>query len=216
LRAAAQPRAVGIVGGVDRVEAEACTAQLVERRVQVADDTLGFAQAFLAGFFAAGFFAAGLAPAWAGLASAFAAGVFALASAGFAACASFSGLAGLGFDDDFSTGPLAGSSGWGAASPLSLDAFLAFAVLAGGDGRARSRGRAHGLPRSRGRLRAGPEWRSARRSPPSRRGSRRPCPRRAAHAAARRPSAPAGRSGGRPRGPCPGIGRRRWGPAGSP
>ena len=176
-------------------------AQIVDRAAQVRADDLAFAQAFLAGFFAAGFLAAGFF-ALAGLGLAFArrlAGRLVLQRLGRLRAwpapfrrrpwrglrlqASSAFIAALAFLRPRLLGLRLGTRMVVAATGTVDMAFLALEV---------------GLELGAGRL-AVADLR------PSRTGSRRPCPRRAARAAGRRPSAPAGRSGGSARGPCPDI-----------
>ncbi len=103
------------VGRMDKVEAQSSLAQKVEGGAEVAADELDFLR-FVQPFFGA-FFAAGLSPA---------ALPFALPLS-FDPGSSFKGLAGLGLAEDFSTGPLAGSSATSASS-LPLAAFLGLEV----------------------------------------------------------------------------------------
>src|SRR6476661_6897272 len=108
-----QDRRVRVVSGIDDIEPEAGGAQQGKRAVKIIPDQLKRErQPFLAGFFA---LATGLASA------------FALAAGALAEGASFTGLAGLGLADAFSTGPLTGASATSLSSSFAAAA-LAFAL----------------------------------------------------------------------------------------
>ena len=96
---------MGIVGGVDEIEAEALPPKILDSGVQLVADDLALAQPF---FFAGAFFALG---------AAFAS---ALASAGLRPGSSFTGLAGLGLAEAFSTEPFAGSSATSSSSSFAF------------------------------------------------------------------------------------------------